>query len=60
MINTTTSGAYRIEKIGMADPDTSTKHGIYTTFWVESNEDIFLVRVYFHAYQVSSIRRGRH
>jgi hypothetical protein len=60
VINTTTSGAYHIEKIGMADHDTSTEHGMYTTFWVESNGDIFLVRVYFHAYQVSSTRGGRH
>ena len=56
VINTTTSGAYYIEKIGMADPDASTnKHDIYTTFWVESNGDVFLVRVYFHAYKALGV-----
>jgi hypothetical protein len=55
VINTTT-GAYYIEKIGMADPEASTnKHDIYTTFWVESNGDVFLVRVYFHAYQALGV-----
>ncbi|CAN6327971.1 unnamed protein product [Urochloa humidicola] len=50
----TTSGDHFIEKMSMADPDI-TKHDKYITFWVESNGDIFLVRVYFHAHQAIGV-----
>lgn len=35
----------------MAEPNTCPMNGTYLSFWVESNRDIFLVRINLHAHQ---------
>ncbi|RCV17396.1 hypothetical protein SETIT_3G216700v2 [Setaria italica] len=55
VINTSTSGAYDIEKMGMVQPDIFPVNDKYATFWVESNGDIFLVRVFLHAHQALGV-----
>ncbi|KAF0909152.1 hypothetical protein E2562_031903 [Oryza meyeriana var. granulata] len=54
VINTSSSSVY-VEKIGIAEPKTCPLHKPYSSFWVESNGDVFLVRLYCHSYHSSGV-----
>uniref|UniRef100_A0A0D9WXU9 KIB1-4 beta-propeller domain-containing protein n=1 Tax=Leersia perrieri TaxID=77586 RepID=A0A0D9WXU9_9ORYZ len=54
VIHTSSSSIY-VEKTGIAEPKTCPLHKPYTSCWVESNGDVFLVRLYCHSYHSSGV-----